>query len=423
MKSASKVDLLTNGYCGPEGVAGAVVVGPASILIVESDPAAAEDLGRRVERLGCRVIRSVCSGSDAVATLECCVLDAVFLSDEIEMASVDRSLAEIIHSRFSVLVVIVAPSVGSARSSPSESKRFTLLRRPFSDDDLTAVLRCLQRPRSSQPREHRKHDGGGEHALESKPCITKSPKLELAHFSRLATMGRLAGGLIHELCQPLTAIQSYAALCAEHSKSLRRVPPAIKMALEEIKSESQRASDIVHRLRAFLRKQDVQKAQMEVGQLVLESVRLTDAELRRQKVSLAIQLSDDLPPVRVDKILLEQVLVNLILNALDAMQSQLRIQGKLTICATAPPGTRSVAIEVIDNGPGIESQHVEHIFEPFFSTKPKGLGIGLSISKSILDAHGGSLMAKPNSDGGMCFSLSLPVGGSHDGFNTHGTCD
>lgn len=402
-----------------------------SVLVADASAGAAQQLRLRVERIGCCVVRCVHSGDDVIATLQCSHPDFILIGRHLPGLGDEVSLSNMIRSRFGTQVIYVLAPVDYLRlEATSIIRRGECLVEPYSDGELSAKLRAGKPVGSLVPDpqvelEKRVGKVVEVHAKQPRESSTSSSRPELMHFARLTTMGHLAGGLVHELSQPITAILNYASTCVEHSKSLKRVPPVMRMALKEIVNEGQRASAIVVRVRSFLRKQHLQKAPIEVGKLVIEAIRMTEVQLRSQSIRPRIVLDGTLPPVSADEVLIEQVLINLILNALDAMKTNGRGHHKLIIRAHRATSCNKVEIDVVDNGSGVTSEQAEHIFEPFFSTKPNGLGIGLSMSRSILEAHSGCLTARANPDGGMCFTLSLPVvlGDSHDDLNPDSPCD
>jgi PAS domain S-box-containing protein len=231
---------------------------------------------------------------------------------------------------------------------------------------------------------------------------------ELAQVLRAHTMGEIAAGLAHEINQPLAAIVNYARGCV---RRLERHPAAaeIRGALDQITEEGLRAGRIVHGLRQFLRKEPAHHAWEDLNALVSESVRLVEADARQQGVAITTTLAGEIPSVRVDRVQIEQVIVNLIRNGLEAMTGRNETRCEIAV-STAMADGDAVTVAVSDRGGGLPDDMSERIFEPFFTTKPNGLGMGLSISRSIISAHGGRIWTAPNPHGGLTVSFFLPSG-------------
>jgi two-component system, LuxR family, sensor kinase FixL len=232
---------------------------------------------------------------------------------------------------------------------------------------------------------------------------------ELAHLSRVAMLGELSGSLAHELNQPLTAILSNAQAA---QRFLAQSPPRVdKLAeiLADIVKSDHRAGAVIQRLRALLRKEEAQRHPLDVNELVDESLRLMRSDLLSRHVVLGTDLADALPAVSGDRNQLQQVLLNFVINGCDAMSGD-ATDGRLFV-RTGINGSGKVEISVADQGPGIPEADLERIFEPFVTTKASGMGLGLAICRSIVDAHGGRLWATNNADRGATMHCELPVQG------------
>jgi PAS domain S-box-containing protein len=232
---------------------------------------------------------------------------------------------------------------------------------------------------------------------------------ELAHANRLTTMGELTASIAHEVNQPLGAMVANAAAC---TRWLAAEPPETvkaRRALEIIAADGQRASEIIGRIRALVKRQAPRKDPVDVNLKIAQVIELTADAIRRHEIVLRTALADGLPPVHGDRVQLQQVLLNLILNAIDAMGPIKDRPRELTIVSRRD-GSDAVLVEVRDTGPGIDPEHAAQVFEPFYTTKSDGLGIGLSISRSIVEAHGGELWVNANEPHGAVFRFSLPVG-------------
>jgi PAS domain S-box-containing protein len=232
---------------------------------------------------------------------------------------------------------------------------------------------------------------------------------ELTHLSRVATMGQMASGLAHELNQPLTAILNYATVCLSEAESGNGSSALAVQAITEVMDETRRAGTIISRMRSFVRKQKPQNEPVDINELVRESNRLMEFELRHQRMKPELDLQDGIPPVMGDVVQIEQVVVNLLFNALEAMEDLPRDQKRLIVESALIDRDRSVQVSVIDSGAGISDEHMSRLFQPFFTTKSKGLGMGLNICRSMIESHGGRLTATRNSDSGMRFCFTLPV--------------
>lgn len=231
---------------------------------------------------------------------------------------------------------------------------------------------------------------------------------ELAHLSRVYTMGQMASGLAHELNQPLGAISNYAAAGLTRLESGDFSPETISITLRDIACETRRAADIVSHMRSFIRKGQPNAEPVDVNGLIERSLALLHSELRRMRIVPATRLGAGLPRALIDPVQIEQVLVNLLCNAMDAMATLPERQRSLSL-QTGLDHAGRLCVSVADSGPGMESDVLSRLFEPFFTTKSNGLGMGLNISRSIVESHGGRLTAARNDAGGMHFRFTLPV--------------
>lgn len=229
--------------------------------------------------------------------------------------------------------------------------------------------------------------------------------LELAHVSRLASVGEIATELAHQINQPLSAIGMFGSAAVRHLEKGGE-PSRVLEWLEMIKAQVQRASDVVQRLRRFVQKGEMQWQAVDLNRPVREVVALLEHEIRAGRVKLTLELDEALPAVRADPLLLEQVIYNLVRNALEAVSDR-EPAGAVTVRTTAGP--ERVRLEVLDNGPGVDENLGERIFEPFVTQKPGGLGVGLAISRSIVQAHKGELGWENRTGGGTVFHLDLPA--------------
>lgn len=229
---------------------------------------------------------------------------------------------------------------------------------------------------------------------------------ELAHVGRISAMGEMAAGLAHELNQPLCAITTYAQACRRLLGADAK--PELVGAMERVAANAQRAGEIIRHMRSFVRKDDPNVGPADINGLINDVLELTSAELRRGRIRVDARLGSDLPAVEVARIQIHQVLVNLIRNAVEAMCADTERERHLLI-RTAFDGGGSLEVTVTDTGPGLPSELMDSIFEPFVTGKAEGMGLGLSISRSIIERHGGRLVAENRPDGGAEFRFSLPV--------------
>jgi two-component system, LuxR family, sensor kinase FixL len=230
---------------------------------------------------------------------------------------------------------------------------------------------------------------------------------ELSHLARVTALGQLSGALAHELNQPLTSISNNA----EAARYLLRRDPVdvleIDAALGDILTQDQRAAQVIRRLRALLSRGETRVLPLDAAELVNDVLELAHAELITRGVSATAVIGHNLPPVLADRIQVQQVLLNLILNACEAMQSGVKQARRLSL-VVATDVSNHVRFSVRDSGTGIPAALSDHLFEPFVTTKSEGLGLGLSISRTIVAAHGGRIWAENNADGGATLHCVFP---------------
>jgi PAS domain S-box-containing protein len=231
---------------------------------------------------------------------------------------------------------------------------------------------------------------------------------ELAHAQRVATMGEMAASLAHEINQPLAAIVANAQAAQRLARLERPCGEDLHDALADIASDARRAAHVIRRVRALFTKDHSERQPLSINELITEVTGLLAGDIKRHGIALHTRLGSALPPVPGDSIQLQQVLLNLVLNACQAMTEVEAGLRELTIeSAEREPGL--LEIRVRDTGPGVKDLELERIFEPFVSTKSEGLGMGLSISRSIVAAHGGRIWATRNPDTGLTVHVDLPT--------------
>jgi len=250
------------------------------------------------------------------------------------------------------------------------------------------VVRDITVRREAEAR-HRRHDA------------------ELAHVSRVSLAGEMAAGLAHELSQPLTAITAFARGCLRILAAPAPDPALLHEGVTEVVQQAERAGDVLDRLREFVRGGENLRALTVVAPLIDAALSLVHMEAMQQEIEIEARIDPGLPPIVADRVQIEQVLLNLLRNAMDAMEAA-STERRLIVIEARRKGNRAIEISVADSGPGVAAEVTDTIFEPFVTTKPDGMGMGLSISRSIIESHGGSLrMARGVRVGGI-FSFDLP---------------
>jgi C4-dicarboxylate-specific signal transduction histidine kinase len=244
-----------------------------------------------------------------------------------------------------------------------------------------------------------------EHAQASEAL--RQAQADLAHVSRLTTMGELTASLAHEVNQPITAAVNGASTCV---RWLTREDPDLTEAREAalgVIRNARRAADIISRIRSILKKGELKRQLSDVNELTRETIALMRSEANRYSISVRTELDAGLPRVMADSVQVQQVLMNLITNGIDAMKDVDR-KRELAICSQWADN-RMLMISVSDTGVGLPAQQADRIFDAFFTTKPHGIGMGLRISRSIVESHGGRLWAADNSPRGASFHFTLPA--------------
>jgi PAS domain S-box-containing protein len=232
-------------------------------------------------------------------------------------------------------------------------------------------------------------------------------QIELAHANRVATMGQLTASIAHEINQPIAAVVTNAQAAL---RWMRAQPPDLNevgRALDRIVRDGNRAGGIIDRIRALIKKAPRPMEGLAINDAILEVIALTDGEVAKQGITLRTRLADGLPRIHGDRVQLQQVVLNLIVNAIEAM-SQMSEGDRDLVISSEPDGTDGVQVTVRDSGPGFGSGTLEHVFDTFYTTKPTGLGMGLSICQSIIEAHGGRLWASANAPRGAVLQFVLP---------------
>jgi len=232
---------------------------------------------------------------------------------------------------------------------------------------------------------------------------------ELAHVTRVSTMGELAASLAHELNQPLTAIYSNAQAAQRFMAANPADLDEVREILKDIIQDNSRAGEVISRMRALVKKQEIAFVTLDLSNVIRDVVLLVHSDAILHNIRISLELDPSLPPVQGDKVELQQVVLNLLLNAFEAMKYCPANQREINVRA-AMEGADVVRVVVCDRGTGVSSENLDRIFQPFYTTKRDGLGMGLSISRSIIEAHGGRLLAENNPDQGATFYFTVPAG-------------
>jgi signal transduction histidine kinase len=236
----------------------------------------------------------------------------------------------------------------------------------------------------------------------------KRAEAELAHANRVSTMGQLTASIAHEVNQPLAALLTNAETAM---RWLDRDDPRLDRArplIDRIISDGRRASDIVNGIRKFFKMELIQNGDIDINEAILEMTILARAPMSDNGISSKMQLAERLPKISGDKVQLQQIILNLIMNAIEAMSVSER--PRELVISTSWTVERGMLVTVSDSGPGLPRENPERIFNAFYTTKSSGMGIGLSISRSIVEAHGGRIWAMPNEPNGATFCITLPIG-------------
>jgi PAS domain S-box-containing protein len=234
-------------------------------------------------------------------------------------------------------------------------------------------------------------------------------QMELAHLNRAATMGQLTASIAHEVQQPISATATFASAALRWLNAKPANLEEVRHTLEYIVTEAMRAGGIVSGIRNLVKKAPPRKDWVDINEAVREVIELTQGEAAKHNVAVQTVFGEDLPLVLGDRVQLQQVMLNLIVNAIEAMSARSVGSRELRI-STAADASNDVTIAVRDSGPGVPAVHVKRVFDPFYTTKENGLGMGLSICRSIAEAHGGRLWASANVPRGAVFQLVLPRG-------------
>jgi C4-dicarboxylate-specific signal transduction histidine kinase len=231
---------------------------------------------------------------------------------------------------------------------------------------------------------------------------------ELAHVGRVMTLGELTASISHEVNQPIAAVVTNGQVCLRLLALETPRPNYVRTTLERIVRDANRASDVIQRIRALAKRTEPQIVSLDINDVIREAIMLVQREVLSHGASLRTELASTLPPVLGDRVQLQQVLINLLINGVESMAS-IRDRPRDIVIRSQQEEAGEVHVAVLDSGIGIDSETAERVFSAFFTTKPSGMGMGLSISRSIIRAHGGKLWVSPNVDHGAAFQFTVPT--------------
>jgi signal transduction histidine kinase len=246
-------------------------------------------------------------------------------------------------------------------------------------------------------------------------------RVELAHAGRLATIGELTAAIAHEVNQPLGAILANVDSAEMLLESDDPRIGDVRLILADIRRDDLRANEVIKRLRALLAKHETARERIDLNETVMEVLQVLESEAQRRNVELVTEFDPGIPRIRGDRVHLQQILLNLVLNGMEAMVDT-HVTARCVTVRTAlrPDGNAEVAVS--DRGHGIAHDQLPRLFDSFFTTKQRGMGLGLSIAKSIVEAHGGRIWAEPDRGNGATFRFTLPLGAdSARHFRTEGS--
>ena len=387
----------------------------AKILVVEDSAAIALDLSWQLEALGYDVVGMASSGRDALRQIAEFKPEAVLMDirisgdmDGIETASRIPADAD------PAVIYLTGSSEETTLNRARETQPYGYLLKPFSERELHATIQiALERRRAAEilrATDRRLEAANTALQAEINARIQSEQRIhemqaELLHVSRLSAMGQMTSTLAHEVNQPLAAVGNYirAGLAILETADVD-IPAKARSAFEKAERQAERVSDVINNLREFVRKGDTQRQAEDLAEVITDAITLAKLDPISRDVSIELDLSRDAKWATINRVQIQQVLINLVRNAMEAIVGDLRqIQIK-----TCPSATEFVEISVSDNGPGVRLSINDELFKPFVTTKTEGMGVGLAICQSIVDAHGGRIWAAPNPSGGAIFTFTVP---------------
>jgi C4-dicarboxylate-specific signal transduction histidine kinase len=238
--------------------------------------------------------------------------------------------------------------------------------------------------------------------------LARNSMSELTHMNRVATAGELSASIAHEVNQPLTGIVARAVAARRWLATERPDMDKVRTALDQIETAGHRASDIITSVKSMFQRDTQDRLSIDINGLIWTVLELVNIDLRKEQISLKTELGDQLPPVLGNRIQLQQVILNLVMNAIDAMRS---VPDRVLTVKTTLNGRDGVHVSIADTGIGIEPSTLDQIFKPLFTTKEHGMGMGLSICRSIVGSHNGRIWVSAGPERGSIFQLVLPTNG------------
>jgi C4-dicarboxylate-specific signal transduction histidine kinase len=301
---------------------------------------------------------------------------------------------------FAASALIVGLLAAAQRSATESLKR--------AHDDLAAKVQELRRSNEALHAENAER-------MRAESALQKA-QAELAHMTRLTTMGELTASIAHEVNQPLTAVLNNANACLDLLPNGAPNLEEVREALTEIIDDADRASDVIARVRQLAKRAPIEKSSVDLKIIVNDVLTLARSESAARGITIRTDLSADMPLVSGDRVQLQQVLLNLVVNGMDAMDTTEESRRVLIISGRRETrdGSAEALLSVQDSGIGFKPEQMDRLFEAFYTTKPHGMGMGLAISRSIIEAHAGRLWAETNHGSGATFLISLPAAGDNN---------
>lgn len=391
---------------------------PSLIMLVEDNPADAERIHRLLRRLPEQPFqaRHVQTLAEAVSQvdpeIELILLDLT-LPDSSGIESVDRMLTQAPQ-----LPLIVLTGMDDDRLATEAVQRgaedYLVKQRITAEALVRAVHYAIERKRAklalqeANEKLERRVEERTKQLIEAQRAARRHLE-ELAHADRLNSLGELASGLAHELNQPLMAIAAFSHGIKQRLPRWGEELDEIREMVDDITSEAVRAGEIIKRLRLMVRKREPQRARIHINNVVRSTYDLLSQQINHHGIQCRLELAEFLPVLSADRIQIQQVLINLITNAIQAMEGSPEAERRLDLGTAYNRADATVQVDVCNTGPILTNEQLELLFQPFYTTKADGLGLGLSISRSIIDSHEGELIILPGETSGATFRFTLPV--------------
>jgi C4-dicarboxylate-specific signal transduction histidine kinase len=368
----------------------------ARVMVVEDDRIVARDISEQLGRIGHSVIGVTARGEAAVELAISNRPDLVLMDIRLEGEIDGIDAAQQIRAKCQIPVVfLTAYADDETVRRASHAEPFGYLLKPFEDLQLRTVIEmALYKDRADRK-------------LRESAAALQVAQAELARMSRVMTMGQLTASIAHEVNQPLMAVVMNAEACVQWLKGDQANVGEARAAAERAIAEGHRAGAIIERVRAIARNAPVVFEALDLNEMIESVLSIVQPELSRQGLALDVYLQAGQPSITGDRVQLQQVMLNLLSNAADAVKASETQQRRVTVISAMDP-SGEVCVNVEDCGGGVAADHLDVIFNPFFTTKQDGIGMGLAICRSIIDAHGGRLWAEPCTPAGMRFRFTLP---------------